>query len=348
VASPLRFRRSTERWTADRVQRELLTPLDENLGAESVAPRFDPTGDWSVRRFDVDNGDVALFVWRDGEAYWLGNTETPSALWRTDKYGWTEIPYQVARFAQRELLADLLEAEPWLEPYDHLTWFFLPVFMSKDGRETTRAFFRDHAAGFPDADSEAALEFYDSFLSTGVFDDVRETMAGKLGTSETFDRVRMTAAMGEFNAARALVEAGYRVTPEIEVRTGHSLDFRAVPADQRRGDGASATSTDGGAGTIVEVTRPQPPTRRTANTPCAAVRETVDGKASGQLSEHGDAVLFVDCSSFRDDEWAAVRGERPDLPHRPAVVFRTRPSGRVGGYAKGNVPLDLTGSIDLL
>ncbi|HMB50463.1 DUF5784 family protein [Natronoarchaeum rubrum] len=346
MASPLRFRKSTERWTPDRVQRELLSPLDDNLGADAVAPRFDPGGGWSVRRFDVDNGDIALFLWRDDEGYWLGNTETPQTLWRTDKFGWTEVPYHVARFCQRELLAELLDAEPWLEPYDHLTWFFLPVFMSKDGRETTRAFFRDHAAGFPDADGEDAMAFYDDFLATGAFDDEREVMAGKLGTSEVFDRVRMTAAMGEFNAAKILTDAGYGITPEIAVGTGHSLDFRATPTDVPAADGGDPDGADA-PGTIVEVTRPQPPTRRNANTPTAAVRETANGKASGQLSEHGDAVLFVDCSSFRDDEWAAVRGERPALPHRPAVVFRARPTGRIEGYATGTVPLDLDGSIDL-
>ncbi|SNZ18033.1 hypothetical protein SAMN06269185_3203 [Natronoarchaeum philippinense] len=347
MASPLRFRKSTERWTPERVRGELLAPLDANLGADTVEPRIDPGGSWSVRRFDVDNGDIALFVWRDDEAYWLGNTETPKALWRTDKFGWTEVPYHVARFSQRELLAELYDAEPWLDPYDHLAWFFLPVFMSKDGRTTTRTFFRDHAAGFPDADREAALTFYEDFLSTGVFDDERETMAGKLGTSEMFDRVRMTAAMGEFNAAKLLSDAGYGVTPEIAVGTGHSLDFRATPTGARAADGG-IDSDDGESSAIVEVTRPQPPTRRTASTPSAAVRETADSKASGQLSEHGDAVLFVDCSSFRDDEWLAVRGERPALPHRPAVVFRARPSGRIEGYASGNVPLDLGGGIELV
>jgi len=41
------------------------------------------------------------------------------------------------------------EEDPWLAAYDHLAWFFLPVFFSKDGRESTRNFFREHAAGFP-------------------------------------------------------------------------------------------------------------------------------------------------------------------------------------------------------
>lgn len=313
------------------MRREILQPLDANLGATSVPPRFDVGAGWETRRFEMDNGDVALFAWRDDEAYWLGNTETPPALWQTDKVGWDAVPYPVARWAQRELLADLLDAAPWLEPYDHVAWFFLPVFMSKDGRETTRRFFHDHAAGFPDTDYEAAIEFYEEFLRTGVLDDHREVMAGKLGTSETLDLGRMRSAMSEFTVAKILRDAGYDVEPEIEVTTGHSLDFRAT-------DGTS---------TLVEITRPSPPTRRVAGTPIAAVLETAATKTNGQLKEHGGgAVLFVDCSSFRDDQWAAVRGERPDVGHRPAVVFRARPTGHVEGYRKGRVPLDLDDAIE--
>ena len=59
----------------------------------------------------------------------------------------------------------------------------------------------------------------------------------------------------------------------------------------------------------------------------------------------GGVVLFVDCSSFRDDEWAALADERPGVRHKPAVVFRMRPDGRVEGYQKGSVPLDLDGLI---
>ncbi len=341
MASPLRFRRSDERWTAASVERDIFDPLDANLGARRATPRFEPTGNWQIRRFDIDNGDLALFAWDDEHGYWLGNTETPESLWRTDKYGWRDVPYQVARWAQREFLAELFEEDPWLESYRHLSWYFLPVFMSKDGRETTREFFGEHAGGFPDADREDALAFYEAFLSSGRLDEYRETMAGKLGTSELFDRVRMTAAMGEFNAAKLLVDAGYDITPEIEVGTGHSLDFRAQPLEA--GDTMEA---DGGAGTLVEVTRPQPPTRRTASTPTAAVRETAETKATGQLRHNGDAVLFVDCSSFREDEWAAIKGERPDLPHRPAIVYRMRPSGSVDGYATGTPPLDVDAVLD--
>lgn len=337
MASPLRFRRSDERWTESRVERDIFQPLDANLGASQRSPEFEPTGDWRTRRFDVENGDLALFAWNDQRGYWLGNTETPQSLWRTDKYGWTDVPYRIARWAQRELLTELRHEDPWLEPYDHLAWFFLPVFMSKDGRRTTREFFSEHAGGFPDADPEDVLRFYEEFLSTGHLDEYREVMAGKLGTSQQFDLVRMTAAMGEFNVAKLLTDAGYTVTPEIEVNTGHSLDFRARPrmSGERKPDGGTAT--------LIEVTRPQPPTRRNASTPTAAVRETADTKATGQLRHNDDAVLFVDCSSFRDDEWAAIAGERPDLPHSPAVVFRVRPSGTVDGYATGRVPLDLEG-----
>ncbi len=282
----------------------------------------------------MDNGDVALFVRDDDEAYWMGNTETPKALWKTDKYGWESVPYHVSRWAQRELLATLYEREPWLEAYPHLSWFFLPVFMSKDGRHSTRAFFRDHAGGFPDASRDEACGFFEDFLSTGVLDGYRHTMAGKLGTSEVVDRVRMSAAMAEFIAAKVLTDAGYDLTPEIEVTTGHSLDYRA-----ERGE----------TNVLVEVTRPQPPANRAAAGPVAAVRDTAQTKTDGQLAEHGGgAVLFVDCSSFPDDAWQAVRGEQPEVRHRPAVVYRVRPDGRVEGYRKGSVPLDLDAAIDFV
>ncbi|MFC6989805.1 DUF5784 family protein [Haloplanus sp. GCM10025708] len=328
MARPLRFRYAPGRWTDGRVRSDVFAPLDANLGAESGRPWFKPPDGYDARRFEMDNGDVALFCWNGEGAYWLGNTETPSTLWQTDKYGFEEVPDDLARWTERELLAELHEESPWLEPYPHLSWFFLPVFLSKDGRHTTREFFRNHAAGFPDATADEALAFYESFLSTGVLDDYRETMAGKLGTSQQLGWTRMTAAMGEFNAAKFLVDAGYGVVPEIEVTTGHSIDFRA-----KRGEDGNP---------LVEVTRPLPPNRRTANTPVAAVRDTAETKTSGQLQAHGGGVvLFIDCSSFPDDDWRAVRDERPDVRHQPAVVFRTRPDGSVEGYAKGSVPLDL-------
>ena len=327
VARPLRFRRSPERWSEARVREAILRPLDRNLGAEAVAPEHDPTAGYTGHRFEMDNGDLALFARGDGEALWMGNTETPASLWETDKYGWTEVSYPVARWAQRELLSTLTEKAPWLEPYPHLTWFFLPVLMSKDGRETTRRFLSEHAAGFPDAGRDAALDYYESFLHTGALDPYRETMAGKLGTSDRLDLTRMRAAMAEFTAARLLVHSGYDVVPEIEVATGHALDFRAT----RDGDG----------GTLVEVTRPQPPASRAAGTPVAALRETVAGKADGQLREHDGVVLFVDCSSFPEDTWCTLSDRRPDVRHRPAVVYRTRPDGTAEGYRDGSVPLDL-------
>jgi hypothetical protein len=225
----------------------------------------------------------------------------------------------------------MADEDPWLAAYDYVSWFFLPVLFSKDGRETTREFFREHAAGFPDADRDEGLAFYESVLSTGALDDDRYVMAAKLGTSEYLDRTRMDALMGELDAAKLLIDAGYRITPEIEVTTGHSIDYRA--------------ERDGRAH-LVEVTRPIPPARRTADTAVRAVRETGGTKAAGQLSEHGGGVtMFVDCTSFRDDEWAAVRGEQPAVRHRPAVVFRCRPDGRVEGYRKGSVPLDLAGAV---
>ncbi len=292
-----------------------------------TGPWYKPPEGYEAVRFEMDNGDVALFTWDDGRAFWMGNTETPSALWRCEKYAFDAVPAEVAEWAERELLAQLHEEAPWLADYPHLSWFFLPVLLSKDGRETTRAFLREHAAGFPDADADQALQFYETFLATGALDDYRYTMAAKLGTSQQLDHTRMAATMGEFNVAWLLTEAGYDLTPEIDVTTGHAIDYRA---------------DRGGSGTLVEVTRPLPPTERAAGTPVAAVRDTAATKTDGQLSAHGGGVtLFVDCSSFADDDWAAVLAERPDVRHRPAVVFRVRPDGRVEGYAKGAVPLDL-------
>ncbi len=329
MAGPLRFRLSHEYWDRARLRRDLYEPLDGTIGAELTTPWFKPPGDYAARRLEMDNGDRAFFLWND-DAYWLGNTQTPEVLWRTDKYSFAEVPYPVARWAQRELLAELELRDPWLAQYEHLAWFFLPVLFSKDGRGSSRAFFADHAAGFPDADRDAALAFYERLLSTGVFDDYRYTMAAKLGTSEHVDSTRMSATMSEFNAAKVLADAGYALRPEIAMDSGYALDFRA---------------TKNGEGALVEVTRPGRPTGRAADTPTAAVRETALSKTDGQLAAHPDTVLFVDCTSFRDDEWAALRGEKPGVGHRPAVVFRVRPDGSVAGYRDGEMPLDLANTL---
>lgn len=330
MAQPLRFRRSHTQWTPGRVESDVFRPLDANLGAQMGDSWFKPPEGFEARRFEMDNGDIALFLWdpdgTDG-AWWLGNTETPSSLWRTDKQSFREAPYQVTRWAQRELLAQLHDEDPWLANYPHVSWFFLPVFLSKDGRETSRAFFREDAAGFPDTSADEALTFYEDTFRTGALDEYRHIMAGKLGTSEYRDRTRMAAAMGEFNAARILVDAGYDITPEIEVSTGHSLDYKAQ---------------NGEAGYLVEVTRPLPTSRRSANSPVAALRDTAQTKTSGQLDDHGGgAVLFVDCSSFPQDEWRIIMDQQSEVHHRPAVVYRVRPDGSVEGYSKGRVPLDL-------
>ncbi|WP_312910079.1 DUF5784 family protein [Natronosalvus caseinilyticus] len=336
MARPLRFRHSPQRWSDQRVRQEIFNPLNGNIGARDAGPWYAIGGSWDTHRFEMANGDVALFARSDDDAYWMGNTETPSSLWRTDKFAWEDVPYQVARWAQRELLATLHEREAWLADYPYLSWFFLPVFMSKDGRKSTRAFFREHAAGFPDAGRREATRFVEKILETGALDTYRDVMAGKLGTSPHVDRVRMSAAMAEFIAAKILVDAGYEITPEIEVTTGHSLDYRAEDA---------ATGTN----VLVEVTRPQPPANRAAAGPVASVRDTAETKTSGQLANHGGgATLFVDCSSFPDDAWAAVRGEQPDVRHRPAVVYRARPDGRVEGYQKGSVPLELGDAISFV
>lgn len=332
MARPLRFRRSPEAWSERRVDRELLASLEQNIGATAVEPRFEPGGPWQTHRFEMANGDVALFARGEDSAYWIGNTETPSALWRTEKDSWTDVPYAVARWAQRELLRDLHDRASWLEPYPHLSWFFLPVFLSKDGRETSLTFFRDHAAGFPAADRDQALSFYESFLHSGVLDPYRESMAGKLGTSEQLNVSRMRATMSEFTVAKILVDAGYRIIPEIDVDTGHTLDFRATRPGHRE--------------VLVEVTRPRPTGRRTAGTPAAALRDTAGSKARGQLRHHGETVLFVDCTSFPADEWAAIAGEHVSIPHNPGVVFRALPDGRVQGYRVGTVPMTLDDAIE--
>lgn len=326
MAKPLRFRISQETWSEDRVRQALYRPLDTNLGATMGTPWYREPDGYTAVRFDMDNGDLALFAWNQEQAYWLGNTETPSALWRTDKAGFEDVPYPIARWSQRELLAQLHQEAPWLADYPHISWYFLPVFLSKDGRRTSRAFFNDHAAGFPDASRDDSLAFLETTLKRGDLDPYRSTMAGKLGTSESLDLGRMTAAIGEFTAARLLLESGYAVTPEIEVTTGHSLDFRVDPT-----------------GVLVEVTRPLPPHRRTADSPQTAIQETASIKHTGQLAKHGGgAVLFIDCSSFPPAAWHEIPEQPPDIDHRPTVLYRARPSGEFTGIELGSVPLELS------
>ncbi len=327
MAQPLRFRFSPEKWGEKRVRQQILQPLRANIGARSVPPRFGISGPWQTYRFEMTNGDLALFASGADGSYWLGNTETPESLWRTDKHDWENVPYPITRWAQRELLATLHEEDPWLEAYPYLSWFFLPVFLSKDGRESTRAFFREHTAGFPDTDWQTAVDFLEQLLETGVMDEYRYLMAGKLGTSKQVDHARMNAAMAEFIAVKILTDAGYEITPEIEVTTGHSLDFRAH---------------DENTSALVEVTRPVNPDNRAAKDAVAAVRDTASTKTSGQLSAHGGgAILFVDCSSFTDQQWQAVIENKPTVGHRPAVVYRVRPTGETAAYCEGTVPLDL-------
>ncbi|GAB3687406.1 DUF5784 family protein [Salinarchaeum chitinilyticum] len=328
MASPLRFRFDPGGWSDKRVRRELYQSLDDYAGVTWVEPEHDLHG-WDAARFELDNGDLALFAWRDGEAYWLGNTETPSALWKTNKRGWEEVPFELARWARRELVVDLYDRAPWLADYEYLTWFFLPVLMSKDGTETALEFFKEHAAGFPNANREAGLDFYDEFLKSGVLEAHRETMAGKLGTSGRLDLTRMRAAMGEFTVAKLLHDAGYDLEPEIELGSGYALDYRVDD-------------------TLVEVARPQPPARRTnANTPIAAVRETARSKGRGQLDTHAGALLVVDCTSFPDDAWRSLRAEHPDLPYQPTLVIRARPDRGIEGFEVGNVPIDVSEAVAL-
>lgn len=324
MAGPIRFRRDDGTWNRRRVREQLLSPLEAAFGARLEDPWFRVGDDrYDAVRIEMDNGDVALFCFRPGRAYWLGNTETPEVLWRTDKETFAEAPYAVSRWAQRELTARLEVTDPWLADFEYVSWFFLPVFFSKDGRHTTRRFFSEDAAGFPDATSEEGLSFYESVLRTGVLDRHRYTMASKLGTSPGYDLTRMRATMAEFNVAKVLTDAGLAFEPEVEQDSGHALDF--VVDDH-----------------LVEVTRPQPPARRShADHPVAAVVETGGAKRTDQLAEHPDAALFVDCTSFTDAEWAAVAGEKPHVGHEPTVVYRVRPGGRIEGYRHGGLPFDL-------
>lgn len=290
-------------------------------------PWFAPPDGYTAKRFEMDNGDLALFAWTGDHAYWIGNTETPQALWRTEKFRFAHVENAVAEWAQRELLAQLHEESPWLREYPALSWFFLPTFLSKDGRETSRAFFSEHAAGFPIEEAGPALDFYEEFLATGVLDDHRHLMAGKLGTSEGLNLIRMAAAMAEFNAAYLLWAAGYEFEPEAPVSTGHSLDFRVETEDGAR---------------LVEVTRPAPPRRRQAKSAVQAVKRTAATKVDGQLDKHGGGVLLlVDCSSFTDAAFQEVLDAKPAVGHRPAIVYRLEPDGTVTGYSDGAVDLDL-------
>ena len=328
VAGPLRFRVSRSNWSRDRVRQQLLSSLDDRFGAHMNDPWFACPG-YEAVRFEMYNGDLALFCWKPGEAYWLGNTETPQALWRTNKVTFAEAPPEVTRWAERELTARLETTDPWLTRYEYVTWFFLPVLCSKDGRESTKEFFHDHATGFPDATRDEALSYLDDLLKTGVLDDYRYTMAAKLGTSHGTDLTRMAATIGEFVAAGILHDAGLQFEPEIELGSGHALDYRV------------------GGEHLVEVTRPLPPTRRDrADTAVAAVKETGSAKTTGQLKAHPGTTLFIDCSSFTDDEWAAVRGEKPAVGYKPTLVYRARPDGSVEAYSYGTVPFDLSPAVE--
>ena len=330
MASPLRFRVSHERWNDDRFEREILRPLNDKFGA--TAERTDGPEGYEGRVLRMGNGDVALFAWRpDGSnSYWTGNTETPKALWRTEKRAFEDVGGELGDWVQDHLMELLLNEAPWLGRYEGLAWFFLPVLMSKDGAETARGFLRT-GAGLPGVDADVALRFYERIVESGVFDGYRYTMASKLGTSEGSDRVRMEATMGEFNAAAILHDAGYAVEPEIEVETGHSLDFRA----SRDGDSF-----------IVEVTRPTPTGRRKAETPEHAVRETAAKKTEeGAQLRGNDAVLFVDCSSFEDPAWRRIVRKNPSGGHEPAVFYRTRPD-EVEAFLKGETRLRLTDAVE--
>ncbi len=329
VAGPLRFRRSDATWALERVREQLLSPLDAAFGAQLKDPWFSIEDDrYAAVRITMDNTDFALFCYRDNQAYWLGNTETPEVLWHTEKETFAEAPYAVARWAQQELTARLEVTDPWLAAYEYVTWFFLPVFFSKDGRDTTRRFFAEDAAGFPDASADEGLSFYESILTTGVLDEYRYTMASKLVTSAETDLGRMRAAMAEFNAAKLLNDAGLTFDHEVQLDSGHALDFEVD-------------------GSLIEVTRPEPPARRQyTDSPTTAIRDSGAAKMDEQLSKHPEAVLCIDCTSFSDAEWKTITTDQPMTTHSPTVVYRARPNGRIKGYPIGTLPFDLHEGIE--
>ena len=61
-----------------------------------------------------------------------------------------------------------------------------------------------------------------------------------------------------------------------------------------------------------------------------------------------ESVTLTSESGFTDEQWAAVKGEQPDVRHKPAVVYRVRPDGFAEGYTKGDVPLYLDSAMTLL
>ena len=70
MAGPLRFRRSDETWTDDRVDAQLLAPLEASFGARLEDPWFRVADDrYETCRLEMDNGDLALFCYRPGRAY---------------------------------------------------------------------------------------------------------------------------------------------------------------------------------------------------------------------------------------------------------------------------------------
>ncbi|MDY7080997.1 MAG: DUF5784 family protein [Halobacteria archaeon] len=307
-------------WNTHRFENRVVAPLDSKFGV-TVDEINSPDGngnDYEARRLRIgdDSDELALFAWNGNRAYWLGNTETPEVLWRTDKVTFDEAPDEISEWAQRELYRILKQEEPELTEYTHLAWFFLPVLMSKDGRETAREFLLN-GAGFPDTDSDEALAFYDGLIQSGVFDGYRYTMASKLGTRERHSELHMAAAMAEFNAAKILHDSGYDIVPEVSIDGGYSLDF-AVEGEDR----------------FVEVTRPERKSK-----PVKAVKEATKRKSNGQLNDT-EALLFVDCSNFDRREWGRIASERPNAHHEPTVFYWMRP-GNVEAFAVGKPELDL-------
>jgi len=58
-------------------------------------------------------------------------------------------------------------------------------------------------------------------------------MASKLGTSAGVDLTRMQATMGEFNVAKLLHDADHDFEPEVELGSGHALDFQVDDVPSR-------------------------------------------------------------------------------------------------------------------
>jgi len=144
----------------------------------------------------------------------------------------------------------------------------------------------------------------------------------------------MSAAMAEFIAAKLLTDASYDVVPEIEVTTGHSLDFRAESDETN---------------VLVEVTRPPAapePRRGRSRGRRPRHRRDQDKRPAGRTRRRRDPLRRL----------LELPGRR--LVRRPGRTTRRSPSTRSRlprpaerprrGLPEGVVPLELNDAIEFL